>query len=246
VNLRRLQRTWDEWGSKDPLYVILVDEAKRGGRWDKEEFFRSGEREIEGLLAALDGLGIELKRGRALDFGCGVGRLTQALSLHFLKADGVDIAPSMVRQAREWNRFPGVCEYHVNSAADLKQFPSAAFDLIYSSIVLQHMEPRFAEGYIREFIRLLAPCGIAVFQAPSAISGEGSNSWRRRLGRMAARLVLAARSLGSAPPSIHMHAVPRARIEALVAECGAELVAAAADGSAGPEWTSHRYFVRRS
>src|SRR5262249_5547329 len=43
----------------------------------------------------------------------------------------------------------------------------AAFDLVYSNVVLQHMEPEYSARYIHEFTRILAPGGVAVFQLPS-------------------------------------------------------------------------------
>jgi SAM-dependent methyltransferase len=44
---------------------------------------------------------------------------------------------------------------------------STRFDFIVSNIVLKHVPPEIACSYIREFLRVLAPEGIAVFQLPS-------------------------------------------------------------------------------
>lgn len=230
------------------MYVILVDEKKKGGRWNREEFFRTGEGEIRDLLNLIAALNIDVRRGRALDFGCGLGRLSQSLAPHFESVDGVDIAPSMIEQARELNRFPERCFYHVNSAGDLSLFPAESFDLIYSNIVLQHMEPQFAKGYIREFFRLLAPGGLAVFQIPSELSPEFLASrprWRIRLGELLAPVLLRLKEAGPEPPSIYMYPIPRAEVEELVREAHLELAHAAPDTSSGPEWTAYRYFVRK-
>ncbi len=54
---------------------------------------------------------ISFPKRRALDFGCGVGRLTQALARHFNIVDGVDIAPSMIELANQFNRSGGRCRY---------------------------------------------------------------------------------------------------------------------------------------
>ena len=48
---------------------------------------------IDQLLGWLRELHVQVRPGRALDFGCGVGRLTQALAGKFSECDGVDIAP---------------------------------------------------------------------------------------------------------------------------------------------------------
>jgi ubiquinone/menaquinone biosynthesis C-methylase UbiE len=101
---------------------------------------------------------------RALDFGCGLGRLTRALSAYYARVDGVDIARSMIGQAQELNIGYSRCFFTVNERPDLKLFPDDAFDLIYTNLVLQHMPAKLAEGYIREFVRCTKPGGLTVFQ----------------------------------------------------------------------------------
>ena len=167
TGLPELQRNWDDAARRDAMWIILTVPGTEGGRWDPERFFASGEQEIEAVLAHLERRGIEVGRGRALDFGCGIGRLTQALAERFRRCDGVDIAPAMIEQARERNQHGERCRYHVNDAGDLRLFEEGSFDFVYSSIVLQHIEPELAKGYIAEFVRALSPGGVTVFQAPS-------------------------------------------------------------------------------
>ncbi len=166
MDLDDLQRHWNEWGRRDPYWAIISRPDRRGNLWDLDEFLQTGIDEIDGLLAWLAELGIAVRPGRALDFGCGVGRLTQALARTFSNCDGVDIAPSMIRLAEEINQFGERCRYHVNDRADLALFDDGAFDLVYSDIVLQHIAPQFSALYVREFTRILAPGGVAVFQLP--------------------------------------------------------------------------------
>src|SRR5258707_194558 len=76
---------------------------------------------------------------RALDFGWGAGRLSQAIARRMAEVDGVDIARSMVDLAGRHNRYGDRCRYRVNTAPDLRLFGDGAFDFVYSSIVLQHI-----------------------------------------------------------------------------------------------------------
>jgi SAM-dependent methyltransferase len=169
MELSELQRDWEEFGRIDPLWAILTDPSKKNNRWDPQEFFATGEAEIECLMDRVATLSLSLRRGRALDFGCGVGRLTQALCKHFEQCSGVDIASSMIELAREYNRFGDRCQYYVNAAADLRLFEDDRFDFVYSNIVLQHIPPEYSTRYIREFLRVLTPGGLAAFQLPSEV-----------------------------------------------------------------------------
>jgi SAM-dependent methyltransferase len=170
MRLGALRRHWDRLARRDPYWAVLTAADKRGGRWDLEEFFASGVAEIEAVLQRAADRHCDPPRGRALDFGCGAGRLTQALAARFERCDGVDVSEAMVRLARQQNRFGARCAYHLNAAPDLSLFADAAFDFIYTTLVLQHMVPTLSTGYIRELVRVLKPGGLLVFQLPSSRS----------------------------------------------------------------------------
>lgn len=124
------------------------------------------------LLYQLRELDHEPLYGSALDFGCGVGRLTQALADHFTTVIGVDVSPTMLQLASKLNRHDVRVTYVRNQAPDLSRFLSNSFDFVYSDIVLQHIEPEMSLNYLREFVRLLRPGGVAVFQLPSHLRPE--------------------------------------------------------------------------
>jgi SAM-dependent methyltransferase len=165
--LEPIRQFWEQHARRDPLWAVLSDGAKRDGQWDSAAFFETGVTEIGSLLRDLDAQGILFDRGAALDFGCGVGRLTQALAPHFARAVGVDISPGMLEVAGRRNRFPERVSYVSNQTADLHVFQDRTFDFLVSLIVLQHLPPDIAVGYLREFFRVLAPAGVLVFQLPS-------------------------------------------------------------------------------
>src|ERR1700722_817442 len=83
AGLADVEKNWNEFGKRDPLWAILTADSKRDGKWDLAEFFATGEREIGGDVKKFDDPNHTFGRGKALDFGCGVGRLTQALCRHF-------------------------------------------------------------------------------------------------------------------------------------------------------------------
>jgi SAM-dependent methyltransferase len=255
MEITELQRNWDELGQRDPLWAILSDPAKKGGRWDLEEFFQTGVNEVEGVIKYLESLKVDFPRRKALDFGCGVGRLTQALAPHFQEVCGVDIAPSMLEQANAYNRHGGRCKYFLNQTDDLKLFADDAFDFIYTMVVLQHMEPAHSKNYVREFVRVLAPGGVLVFQLPSEI-GTGLSPLPKKGLKEALKGWLAA--LRGRPPAqpqspepdelerkIAMYGVKREEVEALLKGCGARVLDVVPDHSAGPPWLGFRYCVSK-
>src|SRR6185436_3396874 len=57
---------------------------------------------------------------------------------------------------------------------------------IYSRLVLQHMEARYAKAYIAEFMRILAPGGALVFQLPDSLIGPTTDKSGKRTQSTAA------------------------------------------------------------
>jgi SAM-dependent methyltransferase len=232
MDLEELRANWDELGATDPLWAILTVPEYKGNRWDVEEFFRSGQVAVAELLGRIGGqLGLPVQHRRALDFGCGVGRLTQALADHFDDAHGVDIAPSMIESARRSNRAGERCTYHLNERDDLEIFEDAHFDFVLSEIVLQHMRPQYALRYIGEFVRVLSPGGLLIFQAPyeSVNPTSAPGPWDPNAG-----------------PRIDMFATPLADVVATVGQAGGRLLRVEETEISGPEWRSYRYAVTRT
>ena len=164
TTLARHARDWEELAEVDPLWAILASPEGRGGKWDVEKFFASGEAEIGEVLQVAERLGYPKGHDRALDFGCGVGRLTRALAGSFREAVGLDISAEMVRLARELNEGRN-CRFEVNVREDLGALESASFDFVYTALVLQHMpSTELIRSYLAEFLRVLRPGGLAVFQ----------------------------------------------------------------------------------
>lgn len=246
MTLKRLRRQWDVLGKTDPFWAVLTADDKRDNRWSIEEFFASGEREIDEVTAYVESLGVELDRGRALDFGCGPGRLTQALANRFAAVWGVDIAPSMIEQAERYDRHHGTCHYAVNERADLKMFESESFGFIYSVIVLQHIKPRYQRAYIREFVRILAPGGVLVFQLPSEAIPGRSALWGRLkpiIKSITPGLLLGAyrRVRWGKGSDTEMWGMPKRDVITLLQEEGARILDVREDPSAGKNWSGFRY-----
>jgi ubiquinone/menaquinone biosynthesis C-methylase UbiE len=158
---------WSQLGKEDPLWAILSEPGTEGGRWSIDEFFKRGEIDFARALEILKTAGVKVDGETAIDFGCGVGRVTQAICQKFSRTVGVDVAETMINEAQKLNRYKDRCTYIHNPASDLLQFDSKKFDLVYSNIVLQHIPAPESHNYIREFCRILSNDGVAIFQVPS-------------------------------------------------------------------------------
>jgi SAM-dependent methyltransferase len=161
------QAFWDLHARHDPLWAILSDPTKTGRRWDLGSFLETGRREISLLMYQLRALRVDVERKAALDFGCGIGRLTQPLATYFERVVGLDISPEMIRLAREVNGVPDRVQYVHNAGTEMAALGTGDFTFMYSNVVLQHIEPDTALWCLRELFRVVARGGVLVFQLPS-------------------------------------------------------------------------------
>lgn len=243
----RQRRDWDDLTSLDPYWAICSDRERRFGGWDRESFLRSGVQTVDAALRAGARHGVPGKRGDALDFGCGTGRLTVAIASDFERCTGVDISPQMVARARELADGVDNAIFAVHETADLAEFPSESFDLVMSRFVLQHLPGRAAkERYVEEFVRVLRPGGMLAFQLPSAIPARHRIQPRPRAYRAlrragVPRAVLYER-LRLHP--IRMSSLPKERVLALISGAGG-LVLEVRDEAAEGGVTSSDYLATR-
>jgi len=219
-DLASIRDSWDAAARQDAMWNIITDPRYANGGWDDQEFFNHGQREIKEAMERLGGLGLrEYHEPRALDFGCGIGRLTVALAFYHDEVDGVDISAEMIARKRE--AIGRKCRYHHNTTDDLALFEDDTFDLVYSMIVLQHMPPELQQGYVREFFRVLKlEQGIAMFQVP-----EGPTT-------------------GHPGHHLSMYGVDRDTVEGWITDAGGHLVAVENLGQEA-DWTSYRYTATR-
>lgn len=219
------KQDWEELAELDPYFAIVSREGTKGGGWDLERFFATGETEIAGLMKRGGKLGLPSETGSALDFGCGVGRLTRPLATRFERAVGVDISERMIEKARELNADVAGCEFLVNEGDDLRIFGDAEFDLVYTRAVLQHQPSReVIERYLGELVRVLKPGGLLAFTLPSHLPVGYRLQPRRRLyGALRALRVPAsvAYRLGLVP--IRMQWMPEADVVASLERHGADV-----------------------
>jgi SAM-dependent methyltransferase len=234
------RRDWDDLAAADPLWAVLSVEDRKGGRWNLEEFFATGEAEVQHLLATAAGLGRPGRHERALDFGCGVGRVTRALARRFRECVGVDISDRMVELANELNADLSNCQF-ASTGADEPELPPAPFDFVCANLVLQHLPNRaLAREYIARLLEVLDPGGLFVFQIPERLRLSDRLQPRRRVYRTLRLLGVRPNrlfALGLHP--VRMLAIPERHVRQLVASLGAVVAEVEPAGGAGLRYYVH-------
>jgi len=205
--LAKLKNDWESLAQRDALWAILTDSAKVERKWDVAEFMATGLAEIETVMHYVAGLGLHPDSGgAALDFGCGVGRLTQPLASRFLSCTGVDISQKMIDEAEALNHNSD-CRF-LMSAEQRLLFADGSFAFIYSNIVLQHMRAELARKYLQEFVRVLADGGVLVFGVQECFRVTDFSTWMDRVRQVVRVRSRVREMLGRGRGEIEMHCLP--------------------------------------
>jgi ubiquinone/menaquinone biosynthesis C-methylase UbiE len=241
----RYRQQWEALGTNDPYWAVLTDPGKKAGRWNKAEFFQTGIDEIGSLLKKISRLGIQPRFELALDYGCGVGRLSRALSTSFERVLGIDISDAMLSEARSANAGFDNIQFLRNNGASLSGIAAETVDFIYSNIVLQHSPRKIQRVLIREFCRVLRPGAILVFQTPSHQNMGTVNGFLHLL--LSNRILNMARRIRYGKGHVmEVHTIRKDEVLELLAKEGMSVLETERHDSAGPAFISFRYFAIKS
>jgi SAM-dependent methyltransferase len=154
----RMRDDWNRRAREDAHYYVAFGRREQPG----EEFFDTGREQVLGLMRELKRFpGRKPDTLRALEIGCGPGRLMRPLAGVFAEVHGVDISDEMV--ARAESNLSGAPNAHAWHApdSDLRRFEDGSFDFVYSYAVFQHIPSReVVMGYLDEAERVLRPGGV--------------------------------------------------------------------------------------
>lgn len=242
MKLQDYLQCWDEVGRTDPLWGILADPRKKGKRWDTEEFYSTGTVQIDGIIADLGSI-ISPRRGVALDFGCGAGRLSRRLSAYFRTVIAVDASSIMLDLARKNNADYSNIRFIQNTEDHLHIIDDESVDFIYSDMTLQHLPAVFQQKYIAEFCRILSPDGVLVFQTPSHNDFTLKGIAHFLLGNRV--LNLYRRQMYGLNQPVEIHTIKRAKVEEILKNNGLRIYRIDRYDSSGPGFVSYRYIARK-
>src|ERR1700720_1908241 len=155
---RRMRADWNERALEDAYYYVAFG---RKGQ-DDDEFFATAADVVRTLETAMKLLPAGERRARkALEIGCGPGRLMRPMSWNFGEIHGVDVSDEMIRLAAQKlkdkpNAFP-----RTTDGTDLSCYAGEFFDFVYSYAVFQHIpSAEVVFSYLAEAWRVLKHGGI--------------------------------------------------------------------------------------
>jgi SAM-dependent methyltransferase len=157
---RRMREDWNARARQDAGYFVAF------GRRDSDDaqFYATATEVLNRLQSELSRIPLA-ERGawRALEIGCGPGRLMRPMSRHFVEIHGVDVSDEMIALAKEKLRDIPNAHVQVSDGSSLPMFADDSFEFVYSYAVFQHIPTReVVFSYLREIHRVMKPGGMAV------------------------------------------------------------------------------------
>jgi ubiquinone/menaquinone biosynthesis C-methylase UbiE len=136
-------KEWEKFGKKDPYYWVTTLGKYRDDQLTKErftEFFSEGQSYTKKLFEIIcQHIDPSFLPRRALDFGCGVGRIAIPLSEIAENVVGMDVSETMLAEARKNCREKGVSNLSFVKGDDRLNALTGTFNFIHSIYVFQHI-----------------------------------------------------------------------------------------------------------
>jgi 2-polyprenyl-3-methyl-5-hydroxy-6-metoxy-1,4-benzoquinol methylase len=167
------QRNWQTLGLSVPWWSVFAGEPKSSEIDENRKlvFYNSGREEINFILEWSSKFGLNYIDGRmvALDFGCGLGRISWNLADNFKTVLCVDQSKPHLEIAKKETGAKTNIKYFEVDVETLDQVPE--FDRFYSVISLQHAVPVVQYLNLKKLFMRLRNGGQMIFQFAAHLPG---------------------------------------------------------------------------
>jgi SAM-dependent methyltransferase len=157
--------SWEIHGRNEAYYGVLSDARFRASNLSESvlaEFMQSGEDHIAEIIGLSEHhFGALQQRKKALDFGCGVGRLVLPLARRFDSVAGIDVSQAMLNETKLNAQRAELDNVSLFQVVDGLIAAQEKFDFIHSVIVFQHIPTHLGERLVSQLTSVLAPGGVA-------------------------------------------------------------------------------------
>ncbi len=162
------ERIWEFFGENDPYFAVNTISEMRSESIDEDKiklFFAGGEEYVKKIWLQIEENFIhDFTPRRALDFGCGVARLTLPIAVRSREAVGVDISTNMLEVAAKNADSFNIKNISFIKGDDNLSKVTGEFDFIHSFVVFQHINPNIGELIFKKMVETLSEGGIGVVQ----------------------------------------------------------------------------------
>jgi 2-polyprenyl-3-methyl-5-hydroxy-6-metoxy-1,4-benzoquinol methylase len=161
-------KDWEKFGNSEPYWSVLTSNEKfltsNLTEENKQLFFKTGDLHIESVIKIIKKY-IDPKYSikRALDFGCGVGRLVIPLSKIANNVTGIDVSESMLKETKNNCESRSINNVEIITSDDDLTLLNKKFNFIHSLFVFQHIPVKRGEKIFKNLLKHLEPSGIGVF-----------------------------------------------------------------------------------
>ncbi|MFN2500770.1 MAG: class I SAM-dependent methyltransferase [Pyrinomonadaceae bacterium] len=165
---------WESYGVEDAYFAVATFEKYRDSELDdaaRAEFFESGRQHVEEIWSEFESrFNMQLRPRRALDYGCGVGRILLPMAGKCGTVTGIDISDAMLAETGRNLNAQRIENVRLSNVDEFMMADHERFDLIHSYIVLQHMHPNEGDKITEKMLGRLEPGGVGMlhftFKAP--------------------------------------------------------------------------------
>lgn len=230
--LQRVKAQWEHLGACEPYWSVLTHDQFKLDRLDEahlRDFYHTGLKPVRQLERLLDTFEIVLPDKTALDFGCGVGRVSLHLLERGYRTTGIDISPGNLaiaeQRCREYgSRFQ---PRRLSDPDDIDRLEPVS--LMLSVLTLQHNPPPIQRQLLAKLLARLKPGGVAFFQLPTHRPG-----YRFEVARFIAE---------PDPAVMDMHCLPMSAVLETLREQGLSVLDVQRDNWAGADFHSHKFLA---
>jgi 2-polyprenyl-3-methyl-5-hydroxy-6-metoxy-1,4-benzoquinol methylase len=231
----KIKQSWEHLGDTRAHHSVLTskDFLPDSLQQNIGAFWKSGEGEVKEIEAILKRHGVKLSEVKtAVEYGCGVGRVTVPLSKNVSSMHAYDISSPHLNYAKDHaaKEKADITFHLVSDPLEKLQL----CDLFYSRIVFQHNPPPIIKQLIKNAMESLNPGGIAIFQVPTYISGYSFhlNDWLNV----------------DHPLDMQMHCIPQQAVIKLAGSSGCEILEIREDNWCGEpnHYLSNTFIVKKN
>jgi SAM-dependent methyltransferase len=183
--MRASDRNWERFGQVDPYFSVLTSERFRNAAApgeERTEFFQTGEDYVARLFHIIhQRIEPAFTPTLALDFGCGVGRVTIPLARLATHVVGLDVSNSMLAEAARNCTENGLTNVQLMVSDDELSQLTGHYDLIHSYNTFQHIRPIRGERILRRLLQHLHPGGVGAIHVTCGSTNSRWEIVKRRI-----------------------------------------------------------------